>query len=95
MSGIKSIDDKLSLSIFHIAKESHIKIDKAICKGCPKRSCLTICPVENYKWDEDKDALIFNYEGCLECGACKLVCPLKAINWSYPGRGCGVVFKNG
>jgi ferredoxin like protein len=39
--------------------------------------------------------LIFSYEGCLECGTCKMVCSLQAVNWSYPKQGNGVLYRFG
>lgn len=95
MNGKKNIDDKLATLTFRIDKEAHIRIKKEICVKCTRRSCLSICPAENYSWDEKNNTLIFNYEGCLECGTCKLVCPSGAIDWSYPQRGFGVIYKYG
>ncbi len=59
------------------------------------KPCLIICAAENYKWDHERDALIFNHEGCLECGACRIVCPRDAIDWSYPKGGYGVRYRFG
>jgi len=95
MSDTISMNDKLATLTFHVDKNAHIVIDKKICSQCINRCCLHICPVDNYQWDEEGNSLIFNYEGCLECGTCRLICPLGAIQWSYPKRGSGVVYKFG
>jgi len=92
---VMTIDEKMATVKIKIDKEAHITVKKEICRDCPTRPCLTICPAENYQWDEKGDDLIFNYEGCLECGTCKLICSLKAITWSYPKRGCGVKYRYG
>ena len=63
--------------------------------ACPNKPCLTGCPAENYTWDEATNELVYNYEGCLECGCCRFVCPLDAIEWSYPRGGFGVAYKWG
>ena len=97
MSGktILSVEEKLETVKFKIDKEAHITVKKELCTTCTTRPCLTICPAENYQWDEKRDALIFNYEDCLECGACRIICPKDAIDWSYPRGGYGVKYRYG
>jgi ferredoxin like protein len=92
---ILTVDEKMATVKIKIDKEAHIIVKKELCRECTKRPCLTICPAENYQWNEKGNELIFNYEGCLECGTCKLICPLDAITWSYPKRGCGVKYRYG
>jgi ferredoxin like protein len=90
-----TVDEKMATVKIKIDKEAHITVNSKLCKNCTSRPCLIICTAENYTWDEKKDGLIFNYEGCLECGACRLICPEGAIDWSYPKKGCGVKFRFG
>lgn len=90
-----TVDEKMATVNFKIGKEAHIVVDKKNCKKCATRPCLVICAAENYKWDEERDDLIFNYEGCLECGACRLICPTNSIDWSYPKHGFGVRYWYG
>jgi len=90
-----NIDEKLSRVTFNIAKEAHIIVKKELCSRCAGKPCLSSCPAENYTWNEETGELIFNYEGCLECGTCRFICPLDAIDWSYPRGGCGVSYKWG
>ncbi len=90
-----NIDEKLACVTFNIDKEAHITVEKETCSRCPTRPCLSACPADNYTWNEEKEELIFNYEGCLECGTCRFICPLDAIDWSYPRGGFGVSFKWG
>ena len=69
---------------------SHLKPDLEKCAKCKDKTCTFVCPAQVYEWE---DTLIVNYENCLECGACRLVC--GHIDWQYP-RGCkGVMFKRG
>ena len=90
-----TVDAKLALVVFDVDPNPHIIVDKALCVECPTRPCLTICAAENYEWDEEANQLSFNHEGCLECGACRLICPRGAIDWSYPRGGHGVRFRFG
>ncbi len=89
------IDEKLARVAFNIDREAHITVAKESCPGCPGRPCLSACPAENYTWNDENDALVFNYEGCMECGTCRFICPLDAISWSYPRGGFGVAYRWG
>jgi len=86
-----TIDDKLALDLYHVDKDAHIKVDQEICNKCPHRACLHICPVENYKLEEGK--VVFSWEGCLECGTCRIVCDQGAIEWDYPKGGYGISYR--
>ncbi len=90
-----SVDEKMATVKIKIDKQAHIIVNKECCRDCTTRPCLIICTAENYQWDEKRDELVFNYDGCLECGACRLICPHDAIDWSYPQGGYGVKFRNG
>lgn len=89
------IDDKLARDAFNICRDAHITVRKELCGDCDSRPCLTACPAANYTWDDSSDCLVFNYEGCLECGTCRFICPLDAIEWSYPRGGFGVSYRWG
>lgn len=86
----EAIEAKLARVKIERDKEAHILVKKELCPDCPTRPCIPACPAANYEWDEATDQLIFNYEGCLECGTCRFICPLDAIDWSYPRGGFGV-----
>lgn len=90
-----TVDEKLAHVVFNVDQSPHIVVAKELCLECSSRPCLTICAAENYEWDEQANCLIFNCEGCLECGACRLICPRDAIEWSYPRGGFGVRFRFG
>lgn len=34
-------------------------------------------------------------ERCVECGACRIVCPYGNIDWHYPRGGFGIVYRFG
>jgi ferredoxin like protein len=86
-----TIDDKLALDLFHVDKEPHIKVDKEKCLRCPHKLCTYTCPVDNYKLEGDN--VTFSWEGCLECGTCRIVCDQDAITWDYPKGGYGICYR--
>ena len=85
--------DKLARIRFHVDHMPHIKIDKVLCKTCQNKPCLYVCPVKNYILEEEE--IVFSWQGCLECGACRLACENKAVDWIYPRGGFGVCFRQG
>lgn len=89
-----SIDDKLALVNFKVDEEAHIKVDTVICRTCREKPCLHVCPAENYNLLENGE-LVFSWEGCLECGTCRIACQKGAIDWSYPRGGFGVRYRYG
>lgn len=89
-----SIEERLSLVVFNVDEEPHIIVDTTQCDNCEIKPCLYVCPANLYILDEN-GKIRFNYEGCLECGSCRIVCPNKAINWNHPRGGFGVQFRYG
>ena len=90
-----NIDKKLYTLKYTPDNESHLKPDQSKCKICASRCCTFICPAGVYEWNNDKQELIVNFENCLECGACRIACEHKCIEWEYPKGTKGVTFKNG
>jgi len=88
-----SIEDKLAVNKYDVDKDVHIKVNEDICKVCENRPCLYVCPAECYKLREGH--VTFSYEGCLECGSCRIICDKGAIEWTLPRAGFGVCFEYG
>lgn len=89
-----NIDEKIELIRYNIGREKpHITVDKEACKACEIKPCLYICPVENYKLEENE--IQFSCDACVECGACRVACSEGAVQWSYPKGGFGVCFRYG
>ena len=88
-----TIDDKLALNLFHIDKDPHIKVNQDICAKCPHKLCTYMCPVENYKLENDN--VVFSWEGCLECGTCQIICDQGAVDRDYPRGGFGIIYRCG
>lgn len=90
-----TLDDKLFTLKYRPDDVSHLRPDLEKCKECVSKVCTTICPAKVYEWSEAEDKLIINFENCLECGACRIVCEKKCLEWEYPKGTKGVTFKNG
>jgi ferredoxin like protein len=76
-----------------VSSVPHIVVDQSKCLDCDARPCLLVCPAQCFT--AEADGVHFGYEGCLECGTCRVVCPAGAITWSYPPGGFGVTFRVG
>lgn len=85
------VDHKLGVNVYKIFKRSHIKVNVTYCKKCENKYCLHVCPADLYS--EVDGEIKINYEGCLECGTCRIVC--EYIEWDYPEGGFGVQYRFG
>jgi len=75
---------------------SHLEIaDSGACIECPDRPCVLVCPSATYKWNEEDRRIVVNFENCLECGTCRMVCPKANITWRYPMGGMGICYRYG
>lgn len=92
-----SITDRLGVDSFSTDRESHLRIENPdLCRKCPLKPCILVCPAEVYSWDNDR--IHIRYEGCLELGACRVACHEignHAILWEYPKASKGVAFRYG
>lgn len=91
-----SIDDKLGLLRFNVDHhESHIEINKQFSDQREMDRLIMACPAKLYDRADD-GSLTFNYEGCLECGTCRVLSGGKGItSWKHPQGGMGVTFRKG
>jgi ferredoxin like protein len=88
-----NIEDLPQLTQFQIDEQSHIVLDKEICKSCDHHACVNSCPANCYTFNEETKRIDIVYETCLECGSCHVICDKGAVNWSYPRGGYGVCFR--
>lgn len=91
----QSVDEKLFKVKYKPDDACHLKPDEKKCIICDSKICTYICPAKVYEWDEKQKKLIIGYENCLECGACRIACEKKCIEWQYPKGTHGVTFKHG
>lgn len=96
MSGVK-IEEKLFQNRYLVdAERPHIRIrDGSVCeKKCEVQPCVVCCPAACYSREGRKVVLIT--DGCLECGACRIVCNVhRNLDWEYPRGGYGIQYKFG
>lgn len=90
-----AFEDVISATEFRVAPEAHIAVGDDGCRGCSTKACVTACPARLFVPRPD-GGILFNYEQCVECGTCYLVCDeAGALSWSYPEGGSGVVYRWG
>ncbi|MBU7319360.1 4Fe-4S dicluster domain-containing protein [Paenibacillus ehimensis] len=91
----QTIEEKQYLIRFKADTNSHLHVlDYDICATkCPDKICTIFCPAEVYKWEEIR--MHVGYEGCHECGSCRIGCPHQNIKWEYPKGGHGIIFRLG
>jgi ferredoxin like protein len=89
----KNIEEKQYLLRFRCDTKSHLTVlDHDVCMTqCPDKICTVFCPAEVYKWEGTR--MQVGYEGCHECGSCRIGCPYQNIKWEYPKGGHGIVFR--
>lgn len=90
------VDDLLvSIKYFIDEEQSHLWIeDDDICDRCEYKPCLYFCPVNVYTLGNDGQVQVA-YQGCVECGSCRVGCPYHNIGWTLPRGGYGVAYKFG
>jgi ferredoxin like protein len=89
-----NVDDLLARVRYNVdSGRPHIVLNDISCRECAHRSCLYVCPVKAYQWQEDR--VVLSWERCMECGACLHVCDREALSWEYPRGGFGVCFRLG
>jgi len=90
------VEERLYADEHRPDRVSHLALAApARCGECVRRECTTVCPAQTYVWDADSGQLAVRFENCLECGACRLVCPHKNIAWRQPMGGMGICYRYG
>ena len=60
---------------------------------CAGQPCLYFCPANVYRLENGRIGVA--WEGCVECGSCRVACPHLNIEWRFPTGGCGVSLRFG
>lgn len=90
-----SIEDRLGIDKFQVDEEfAHIRVNTDLCRTCATKPCTWGCPALLYNLVEGE--IKFDYAGCLECGTCRVICPVEgAVTWEYPQGTFGVHYRYG
>ncbi len=96
----ETVEAKLGFLEWKKAPETHITLKdvsgNAPCVSkCEKRPCVAVCPAKVYEWEDAHKKVVINYENCIECGACRMLCPHENIDCDWPAGGLGVKYKYG
>ena len=78
---------------FDAHEYAHITIDQSICKTCPHFMCMYGCPAGCFSLNEG--VMQFQYEDCVECGTCDIMCTPGSVKWNNPRGTYGVKYKYG
>jgi ferredoxin like protein len=95
-----SVEEKLYLAKYKLDERPHLVIyDQSICLKCEHingtpQPCMILCPADVYKWEDGKRNVV-SYDNCVECGACRIICPYANIEWKYPRWGRGLSLRYG
>jgi ferredoxin like protein len=90
---MSKLEDKLAVNKYDIDRDVHIKFNESACEKCKAHPCLYVCPAGCFKLTEGH--IIFSFEGCLECGSCRISCGEGAIEWTLPRPGFGICYEYG
>lgn len=84
--------DPLPLTKIEVDTDSHLKIQEdQRCHRCLNKPCTSVCPAQVFEWEEEH--IRVNYPRCVECGACRLICPEANILMEYPRGGMGLAYR--
>ena len=91
-----NVDDLIVSIKYYVDEEfAHIKIkEPGVCSHCKEQPCLDFCPVQVFSSD-GQGRILVGYQACVECGSCRIGCPMKNVDWSLPLGGHGVAYKFG
>ena len=93
-----TVEAKLGTLDWKKSHEAHISLknsqaDSPCATVCDKKPCESVCPAKVYEWESSLKKIIVNYENCIECGACRMLCPFDNIVCDWPAGGMGVKYK--
>ena len=76
-------------------ERAHITVNYDVCSKCPHQNCVWGCPVQCYTRIDTDQKIVFQYEDCVECGTCFIMCDQGSVKWSNPNGTFGVKYKYG
>ena len=52
-----------------------------VCQQCQEAPCVTVCPVKALSRDEDLGRVVIDYDLCIGCKFCIIVCPFGGMGF--------------
>ena len=52
-----------------------------VCRQCEEAPCLAVCPTNSRFWDEELGSTAIDYDRCIGCKTCLVVCPFGATGF--------------
>ncbi len=94
-----NVDELIGVNKYNVDDENaHIKLDSEDVNAVDDgefAKLVRVCPAHCYKVDEDGNKT-FDYNGCLECGTCRICCGDTIIaQWKMPEPTMGVQYRFG
>ena len=75
---------------------AHIIVETSKCNDCSHMMCVWGCPAQCYNFREQGlEEMKFQYEDCVECGTCYIMCDQGAVSWNHPRGGFGITYSQG
>ncbi|OLS27196.1 MAG: hypothetical protein HeimC2_13060 [Candidatus Heimdallarchaeota archaeon LC_2] len=97
MKRLENFDIKNKLGITTWVTDSHdrahIVVDTTKCFSCPHHLCIAGCPTRCFIFYDGE--MRFQYEDCVECGTCDIMCDQDAVSWDNPRGSYGVKYISG
>lgn len=92
-----NVDEKLGSLSYKADHQAHITLkDGETCLNkCHDKPCVNVCPAQVYRWEDAQKKIIVSFENCIECGACRMLCPFDNIQCHWPRGGFGVQYRYG
>jgi carbon-monoxide dehydrogenase iron sulfur subunit len=56
------------------------------CQQCEDAPCMNVCPVKAISRDEDLGLVMIDYDVCIGCRSCVVVCPFGAMSFNVIDR---------
>jgi len=57
-----------------------------LCQQCVSAPCMVICPVKAISRDKESGVVNVDYELCIGCSMCMMVCPFGAMSFDPVGK---------
>lgn len=71
----------------HIIRFDSIMLEvPMLCQQCVSAPCIAICPVKAISLDKESGVVNVNYDLCIGCKVCMVICPFGGIGFDPVGK---------